>query len=53
MAGIRTPEPVANMNNYLPVCYKEFVAYSKMLENHFKNMQDMEFTIQEGELFML
>jgi pyruvate,orthophosphate dikinase len=53
VAGVRTPEPVAQLNNHLPEAFKELENIRKTLERHFKDVQDFEFTIQEGKVFML
>jgi len=53
VAGIRTPKPIAEMEKVLPHAFKELVDATQKLERHYQNMQDIEFTIQEGELFML
>ena len=53
VAGIRTPRPIAEMNDVMPDVYEEFVQNTKILEEKFKDMQDIEYTIQEGKLFML
>lgn len=53
VAGIRTPEPIETLKNIMPNIYDEFAKYSKILENHYKDMQDMEFTIQESKLYIL
>src|SRR5574343_1286442 len=53
VAGVRTPEPVAQLKNHLPAAYRELDNIRKTLEKHFKDVQDIEFTIQEGKLFML
>jgi pyruvate,orthophosphate dikinase len=53
VAGIRTPEPVAQLKNQLPVAFAELEQVRKTLESHFKDVQDFEFTIQDGKLFML
>lgn len=53
VAGIRTPEPISDLKKELPVAYKKLVKIRKDLEKHYKDVQDMEFTIQEGRLFML
>ncbi len=53
VAGIRTPEPISALENVMPEVYKEFADIAKKLENHYKDMQDMEFTIENGKLFML
>ena len=53
VAGIRTPEPISDLQKELPVAYKKLVKIRRDLEKHYKDVQDMEFTIQEGRLFML
>ncbi len=53
VAGIRTPEPISDLQKELPVAYKKLVKIRRDLEKHYKDVQDMEFTIQEGKLFML
>src|SRR2546426_1591548 len=53
VAGIRTPEPVAQLKNRLPAAFNELEKIRKTLEKHFKDVQDFEFTIQEGKVFML
>lgn len=53
VAGIRTPEPIENLQNLLPTAYKEFVHYAEQLEKHYKDMQDIEFTIENEKLFIL
>src|SRR5690349_20616559 len=53
VAGIRTPEPVAQLNDRLPAAFKELENIRKPLEKHVKDVQDFEFTIQEGKVFML
>jgi pyruvate,orthophosphate dikinase len=53
VAGIRTPEPIEELGRVLPAAYKDLVAVSAKLEAHFKDMQDLEFTIQRGTLWML
>ena len=63
VAGIRTPQPINNMSKKnkndvsleeaLPSVYKELIEYARILENHYKDMLDLEFTIQEGMLYML
>ena len=53
VAGIRTPEPIENLKGKMPECYAEFERITEKLETHYKDMQDMEFTIQNGRLFML
>ncbi|CAG1769512.1 hypothetical protein BAC3_00341, partial [uncultured bacterium] len=53
VAGIRTPEPIVNLEKEMSEVYKQLVTYKNILENHFKDVQDIEFTIQENRLFML
>lgn len=53
VAGIRTPEPIEKLEQENPVIYKEFIDIVNKLENHYKDMQDMEFTIEEGKLYFL
>ncbi len=53
VAGIRTPSPIATLEKDMPEVYKQFVEVATRLENHYKDMQDMEFTIEDGKLFML
>ncbi len=53
VAGIRTPQPIAELEKTMPNVYAEFLRICKTLEDHYKDMQDMEFTIEEGKLFML
>ena len=53
VAGIRTPEPISKLETDMPEVYQEFVRIAEKLENHYKDMQDMEFTIENGKLFML
>ena len=53
VAGIRTPEPVIKLKDQMPKSYAELLKVRKTLEAHFKDVQDIEFTIQEGKLFML
>jgi len=53
VAGIRTPLEIAELDRVMPDCYKELVAIYKQLEKHYKDMQDMEFTIQEAKLYIL
>ena len=53
VAGVRTPEPVAQLKNHLPDAFNELENIRKTLERHFKDVQDFEFTIQEGKVFML
>ena len=53
VAGIRTPQPITHLKETMPEVYDELVSIYKKLEQHYKDMQDMEFTIQEGKLYML
>ena len=53
VAGVRTPEPVAELKKQMPKSYAELMKVRATLEKHFKDVQDIEFTIQEGKLFML
>jgi len=53
VAGIRTPEPIATLEKAMPEIYKQFIDTVKKLENHYKDMQDVEFTIEKGRLFFL
>ncbi|MGB0759723.1 MAG: pyruvate, phosphate dikinase [Rubripirellula sp.] len=53
VAGIRTPQPVAEMTKWNRAVYKELLAIKKVLEDHYCEMQDIEFTIERGTLFML
>ncbi|HEY0552039.1 MAG TPA: pyruvate, phosphate dikinase [Verrucomicrobiae bacterium] len=53
VAGVRTPEPVSKLKVQMPKSYAELMNVRKILEKHFKDVQDIEFTVQEGKLFML
>ena len=53
VAGVRTQQPISKLAEDLPECYKEFMDLAIKLENHFRDMQDMEFTIEEGKLYFL
>lgn len=53
VAGIRTPKPIEEMAKEMPATYKQFMKISALLEKHYKNMQDVEFTIEQGKLYML
>lgn len=53
VAGIRTPQPIAQLEEQNAEVYAQFVAITKKLEKHYKDMQDMEFTIEKGKLYML
>jgi pyruvate,orthophosphate dikinase len=53
VAGIRTPEPIEDMREIMPEIYDQFISIAQKLENHYRDMQDMEFTIERGKLYML
>jgi pyruvate, orthophosphate dikinase len=53
VAGVRTPQPVVELKKLMPKCYAELLKVRARLEKHFKDVQDVEFTIQDGKLFML
>ncbi|WP_276905195.1 pyruvate, phosphate dikinase [Faecalibaculum rodentium] len=53
VAGVRTPQKIDQLKEVSPTAYEQFVDICSRLENHYKNMQDMEFTIENGKLFML
>lgn len=53
VAGLRTPEPIAALEKAQPQAYKAFKDYASILENHYKDMQDIEFTIEKGKLYIL
>ena len=53
VAGVRTPQPITKLAEDLPDCYKQFMDIAHTLEEHYRDMQDMEFTIQEGKLYFL
>lgn len=53
VAGVRTPSRIDNLKVEMPEVYGQFVEYAKKLENHFNDMQDMEFTIEKGKLYIL
>ncbi|WP_055668042.1 pyruvate, phosphate dikinase [Desnuesiella massiliensis] len=53
VAGIRTPEPIEKLEQDMPEIYNQFVNIVNTLENHYRDMQDMEFTIEEGKLYFL
>ena len=53
VAGIRTPQSIDTLKEVMPECYNEFVKICGILEDHYRDMQDMEFTIEDGKLFML
>ncbi|MFR2775888.1 MAG: pyruvate, phosphate dikinase [Anaerostipes sp.] len=53
VAGVRTPQPITKLAEDLPECYQQFMDIAHTLEDHYRDMQDMEFTIQEGKLYFL
>ncbi|NMB42860.1 MAG: pyruvate, phosphate dikinase, partial [Clostridiales bacterium] len=53
VAGVRTPHPMTDMIEDNPEIYNEFMSYANKLEEHYRDMQDMEFTIEEGKLYIL
>ena len=53
VAGVRTPMPIAEMADKFPEAFKQFVDVCNILENHYHDMQDMEFTVEHGKLYML
>ena len=53
VAGVRTPQTIDKLKDVMPEAYDEFVEYCDKLENHYKDMQDMEFTIEESKLYIL
>ncbi len=53
VAGIRTPKPISQLHDEMPVVYRQLLDVCKLLEHHFKDMQDIEFTIENGKLFIL
>ena len=53
VAGVRTPQEIASLKEAMPEVYEEFASTAKKLEDHYKDLQDMEFTIQEEKLFLL
>ena len=53
VAGVRTPMPISEMEQKFPEAFKQFVEVCKTLENHYHDMQDMEFTVEHGKLYML
>jgi pyruvate,orthophosphate dikinase len=53
VAGTRTPHPIAQLKKELPKVYEEFASIAQLLENHYRDMQDVEFTIERGKLWML
>ena len=53
VAGVRTPSPISKLKEDMPEVYEQFATIANNLENHYKDMQDMEFTIENGKLYML
>src|SRR5699024_10674354 len=53
VAGVRTPSPISHATDQMPEVYEEFVDIANRLEKYFRDMQDMEFTIEDGHLYML
>lgn len=53
VAGIRTPEPIAHLEQVMPAVFEQFVAISQQLEQHYQDMQDIEFTVERGKLYLL
>ena len=53
VSGVRTPSPIAALHEQMPDCYNQFVKICETLESHYKDMQDIEFTIEDGRLYML
>ena len=53
VAGIRTPEPISHLEAQNPTIYKQFTDIVNTLEKHYRDMQDMEFTIEDGKLYFL
>lgn len=53
VAGVRTPQPIDQLKDEMPAVYRQFTEIADKLEKHYKDMQDMEFTIERGRLFML
>lgn len=53
VAGIRTPQTITRLQEDLPECYKQFIEIANRLEKHYRDMQDMEFTIEQGKLYFL
>jgi pyruvate,orthophosphate dikinase len=53
VAGVRTPHPIANLAKEMPTAHKELMKVRGILEQHFKDMQDLEFTVEEGRLYIL
>lgn len=53
VAGIRTPQPLDELKNIMPDVYKELTEIMDKLEHHFRDMQDIEFTVERGKLYIL
>ncbi len=53
VAGIRTPKDIESLREQMPQVHQQFVEVSKRLETHYKDMQDIEFTIENGQLYLL
>ena len=53
VAGIRTPHPISQMQSEMPAVYKQFLKVAQMLERHYRDIQDLEFTVERGKLWML
>ena len=53
VAGVRTPQSISRLQEDMPECYQQFIELAEKLENHYHDMQDMEFTIEEGKLYFL
>src|SRR5437764_13814441 len=53
VAGIRTPQPLEAMKDVLPEAYDEFLDTARRLEEHYRDMQDVEFTVEDGRLYLL
>lgn len=53
VAGIRTPEPISRLADKMPAVYREFARICELLENHYRDMQDIEFTVEKGRLYIL
>ncbi len=53
VAGVRTPQPITKLAEDMPECYQQFLDIANRLEDHYRDMQDMEFTIEEGKLYFL
>jgi pyruvate,orthophosphate dikinase len=53
VAGIRTPEPIARMEERLPLAFEQFLETTRRLEEHYRDVQDIEFTVEEGNLYLL